>query len=147
MDLRTLTQDLIAENLVATFEEATPDLPSDRIDIRLPVTGFDEPFTIQLTEIDTDPESMPGVDMFQIWAAIPVILDESALENVVASLPAINTLTALGAFSVDSDERFAYLRHVGLVDEDCDSARVITESVWLVGFSLEHHAAGIAGVD
>ncbi len=143
MNLRSINETLIADNLMATFKEATDELPSDRIDVRLPVQGFDEPFTIQLTEIETDPEAMRGVGMYQIFAPIPVTVDEAGLAQVTSALPAINTLTSLGAFSVDPDERFAYLRYVGLVDDDCDPGRVITEALWLTGFTLEHHAATI----
>lgn len=146
MDLRALANTLIADNLDAAFRPATPDMPSDRIDVMLPVGGFDEPFTIQLTEIDTDPEAMPGVEMYQIWAPIPVVFDAESIPSVVAMLPAINVLTPLPAFNVDGGERFAYLRSIGLVDAECDPGRVITEAVWLVGFALEQHAATIVAL-
>ena len=121
----------------------TDDAPSDRVDVELAVDGFDEPVRLQVTEIDTDPEEMPGVQMFQLWAPFPAEYDAAAIERVTQFLPAANTITPLIGFSVLADEGMVFFRHVGVVPDHTESLKAVVQSVWLAHFALDHLAGPI----
>lgn len=146
MDLRLISAEMVLDGLDAEFLDATEELPSDRINVLLLVDGFDDEIVLQVTEVETDPEDMPGVEMFQLWAAIPVELDEAAVERVTRFLPAVNTLTPLIGFSVLPEEGIAYFRHVGMVSAGPESIPAIVQSVWMAHFALDHLAGNILRV-
>ena len=139
MNLPVVAAEMVKDGLEAVFHEATEELPSDRIDIEIEVSGFDEPLSLQVTEIDIDREAMPEVEMYQIWAGLPQTLTADDLSDAISRLPALNILTPLIGFNVNEDEGFAYFRHVGLAPE-VNPGRVITEACWLAAFALEHFA-------
>lgn len=141
MDLVALAAAMAADGLLAGFEPATEDLPADRVVVHFPVDDLDEPVLIQVTEIDHDRDAMSGLDLYQVYAPIPAVLDDDGLAEAIAALPEINALTPLIGFSVSVEERFPYFRYVGLVPTGEEQAAVVTETVWLAGFALEQHAA------
>jgi hypothetical protein len=139
MDLPAIAAEMVADGLEAVFNEATEELPSDRIDVELEVTDFNEPLFMQVTQIDVDSEAMPEVEMYQIWVGIPEPLTPDALADAISRLPALNILTPLIGFNVNVEENFGYFRHVGLAPES-KPGRVMTEAVWLAAFAIEHFA-------
>lgn len=147
MDLPAIAEEMIADGLEAVFNVATEELPSDRIDIEVEVAGFDEPLSLQVTQVDVDGEAMPEVEMYQIWAGIPESLTPEAVEEAVLRLPALNILTPLIGFNVNVDEDFGFFRYIGLAPE-MNPGRVVTEACWLAAFALEHFALILVeGVD
>lgn len=141
MDLVALAAAMAADGLLAGFEPATEELPADRVVVQFPVDGLDEPVLIQVTEIEHDRDAMSGLDLFQVYAPIPTVLDDDEMAEAIAALPEINASTPLIGFSVSVEERFPYFRYVGLVPAGDEQAAVVVETVWLAGFALEQHAA------
>lgn len=147
MDLPAIAAEMVADGLEAVFNAATEELPSDRIDIEVEVFGFDEPLSLQVTHVEVDGDAMPEVEMYQIWAGIPEVLTQEAIEEAVLRLPALNILTPLIGFNVNVDEAFSFFRYVGLAPET-NPGRVVTEACWLAAFALENFALIlIDGVD
>lgn len=146
MDLELLTAELVLDGIDAEFGVATDDLPSDRVDVLLQVDGFTDRISLQITQIETDPDAMPGVEMFQLWAAFPLELTGEGVERVARFLPVVNTMTPLVGFNVLPDERLVYFRHVGIVSDQPVAVAAILRSVWLAHYALDHLAAGIVQV-
>lgn len=75
MNLQALVEVLTADDLSAVFEPANEEFDADRVDVAMAIDGFADPITLQITQIEIEPDSMSGFEMIQIYVPIPLELD------------------------------------------------------------------------
>ena len=78
--------------------------------------------------------------MIQIYAPIPLEIDEESVDDIVGFLPDINQQVPLIGFNVHLEEQFVYFRHVMLSPEGKTGAQMVTEAVWLSQYAVDTFA-------
>jgi hypothetical protein len=144
MDLQALQKTLFEDNLPAAFLPADEELDAARVNVALDVEGFSQPIVLQITQVETEVGALSGLELIQLFAPIPLELEEEAASEIVWALPAINEVVPLVGFNVHPEERFVYFRHVMLVPEGEVGRGVVVEAVWMAHFALDMWASEFA---
>lgn len=140
MNFKALVKVLAADDLRAVFEPASEEFDADHVNVALDIEGFADPLILQITQIDVEPGHMSGFEMIQIYAPIPLELDEESADDLVGVLPDVNQAVPLIGFNVHPEEKFLYFRHVMLSPKGKIGAQMITEAVWLSQFAVDTFA-------
>jgi hypothetical protein len=144
MDLDALQRVLFEDGLAAILEPRDEELDADRVSVALNVEGFEDPLVMQITQVETDPDDLEGMELIQLYAPIPVPVEEDAVDEILGTLPEVNELVPLIGFNLHLDDQFVYYRHVMLVPAGEVGQQVVTEGVWLAHFALDAFAGGLA---
>jgi hypothetical protein len=144
MDLDTLQRILFKEGLTAISAPRDEEFDADRVEVALDTEGFVDPIVLQITQIETDPDDLPDMELIQIYAPIPVPVEEDAVDEILAVLPDVNEAVPLIGFNLHLEDRFVYYRHVMLVPTGKIGLQVAKEGVWLAHFALDAFAGGLA---
>ena len=146
MDLVTLRNLLADDDLIATFELADEEFDADRVDVSVEIEGFSDPLTLQIMQVETDQDSLPGAEMVQLYAPIPLELDEEAADTIIGLLPEVNQAVPLIGFNVHPEEGFVYFRHVMLTPLGETGQQLVKEAVWMAHFALDTFAYRFAAI-
>jgi len=147
MDLEDVRDLLFRETFAATFDAATAELPSDRVNVSLDVERIASPLQLQIIQIPASPnDQAAGVAMYQFYVPIPIGVSEAAADEVRRLLPAVNLVAPLMGFNLHEDEGFVYFRYVLLTPASATAGPTIARTVWLIYFTLDNLAADVAEV-
>ncbi len=146
MDLAALCDVLDADGLTAVFEPESAEFDADRVDVALEIEGFADPLTLQITQVETNPDTLPDLEMAQLYAPIPIEFDEDSVQAILEVLPDVNEAVPLIGFNLHLEESFVYFRHVMLVPVGEMGQRLITEAAWMVNFALDTYAQRFAAI-
>jgi hypothetical protein len=146
MDLQALTTVLAHDELLADFIPADADIDTGRVNVALIVDGFADLLNLQITQIDIEPNSLSGLEMVQLYAPIPLELDENALAAVLEVLPEVNQAVPLIGFNVHLQEEFIYFRYVMLVPAGEIGLKLVTEATWMAHFALDNFASSLIAI-
>lgn len=140
MNLKALVNVLTADTLAAAFEPASEEFDADHVNVVMDIEGFDEPITLQITEVEVESEGKSDFEMIQIYVPIPMDLDEEAADDIIGILPDVNQEVPLIGFNVHPEEKFLYFRHVMLTPKSKTGAQMVTEAVWLSQYAVDTFA-------
>ena len=143
MDLSKLQRVLFEDGLAAIFEPQDQEVDADRVSLALDVNGFADPLTLQITQIETAPGDLSDLELVQLYAPIPVPIDQVRMGEILEALPEINEAVPLIGFNLHMEDLFTYYRHVMLVPVGQIGLQVVKEGVWLAHFALDAFAAGL----
>ncbi len=150
MDLETIQELILLEGIEASFEPATTELPSDRVNVPLRLENLPELLQLQIIKVPKINDSdLPGVEMVQYYVPLPVLVDDAVVDEVLRLLPAVNLASPLNGFNYDEDAQAIYFRYLLLVPEGAGKeilGPVILETLWLVFFVLDNLGADITAV-
>lgn len=147
MDLEEVRDLLFKETFAATFEPATEDLPSDRVNVEFEVERIASPLQLQIIQIPEGAnDQAAGVAMYQFYVPIPIEVSEAAADEVRLLLPTVNLVAPLMGFNLHETEGFVYFRYVLLTPASAAAGPTIARTVWLIYFTLDNLAADVAAV-
>lgn len=143
MDLKKLADVLRADDLEAQYFAADAEFDADRVDVSVHTDGFDEPLIIQITEPPVAEGSVGVLELIQLYAGIPVELEEGEIAWLVYGVQRANELSPLVGFCVHEAGSILYFRTVLPVLKGDAGIGVVNEGVWLTAFALDLHAANL----
>ena len=139
MDLVQIQEALDSENLTTVLEEATEQIPVDRLLIELPREDSSQELQLELLFIPGLDEELEGKKLLQFFVYMPVEISQSARDELKTAILDVNLNLPLMAFGLDTENQFVYFRHVAMFGKDlaAKDLEVVTELVWMVYYVVE----------
>ena len=141
MDLQTILKALTKDGLTLEHQDATDEIPSDRLLMLVELEGRseEEALVAEMMFIPGLEEELDDSDLLQFFAIVADELDETAQAAIRSALPQLNLNLPIGYFNLQEEDGFAYFRHVlpvprGAGPKNATVLKVIAETAWLSAF-------------
>jgi hypothetical protein len=125
-------------NIDYVFHNKNQIIPIDKIDVELIIENYPEEFPnkIEIMEIPEIEKATSGLSLLQFYSVLNLKLNEkeSVKNDLLYLLSDINYTLATGAFLLNLQEEYIYLKYNLAIDQSqkIDLDLIITRTLWLI---------------
>ena len=152
MELKQIAAILREDGLTATFVpkelSEDDDNPMDQVMIHFQTDRFEDNLKMQITRANPEnDDNFPGLMQLQFFAGLPTSVPAKNMDEVIRSLPVLNTVVPLMGFNVHKGEAIMYWRYVSLLPEEGEGVKsALQQTVWLGFFILENWGPALSAL-